>query len=94
MEEVRAVIEFVVELLTPDKYQLSESDIGVVSPYKLQCKIVRTYCESRGYKNITIGSAEAFQGQERKVMIISSVRSGGKLGEFLANPQVCCCLYC
>lgn len=88
MDEVRAVIEFVVELLQPDKYQLTESDIGIVSPYKLQCKIVRSGCEKKGYKGITIGSAETFQGQERKVMIISSVRSGGKLGEFLANPQV------
>ncbi|XP_037036186.1 putative helicase mov-10-B.2 isoform X2 [Bradysia coprophila] len=88
MDEVRAVVEFVDELLKPDRLiQLSQSDIGVVSPYKLQCKIIRRYCETKGYKNITIGSAETFQGQERKVMIISSVRSGGKLGEFLSNPQ-------
>lgn len=89
MEEVNAVMEFVVVLLKCNKYQLSQSDIGVVSPYKHQCDIIRKQCEKIGCKDIRIGSAEAFQGQERKVIIISSVRSGvGSLGNFLKNAQV------
>lgn len=89
MEEVNAVMEFVGELLKPNKYQLTQSDIGIVSPYKLQCKIVRQHCDKKRYGDIRIGSAETFQGQERKVMIISTVRSGQKtLGKFLKNPQV------
>lgn len=88
MDEVNTVIEFVDELLTPNKYSITPSDIGVVSPYKLQCKIIRMHIEKKGYKHITVGSAETFQGQERKVIIISSVGSDRKLGEFIKNPQV------
>lgn len=88
MEEVNAVLMFIEKLLKPQKYEITQSDIGVVSPYKLQCKIIRRLCEKKGFKSITIGSTETFQGQERKVIIISSVRSGGHLGDFLKNPQV------
>lgn len=88
MDEVNAVLAFIEELLKPDKYHIIGSDIGVVSPYKLQGKILRRQCANKGFTNITIGSAETFQGQERKVMIVSSVRSGGKIGTFVKNPQV------
>lgn len=92
MDEVRAVMEFIDMLLKSDRSDssITQCDIGVVSPYKYQCKILRRYCEQKGYKNITIGSAETFQGQERKVMIISTVRSGWHLGNFLKSPQVRC----
>lgn len=89
MEECNAVMDFIDELLITDKYHLSASDIGVVSPYKLQCKKIQQRCKKSGYNEIRIGSAETFQGQERKAMIISTVQSGQKtLGKFLMNPQV------
>lgn len=89
MEEVKTVLEFIDELLKPEKYQLNQFDIGIVSPYKLQCTILRRLCANKGLENITIGSAETFQGQERKVMIMSTVRSGDwRLGDFLKNTQV------
>lgn len=89
MEEVNTVIEFIEKLLLSKECRIDESDIGVVSPYKLQCKMIRQQCEKRGYEDIIIGTAEVFQGQERKVMIISTVQSGKKtLGKFLQSPQV------
>lgn len=89
MEEVNAVMDFVEQLMNQKNYKISESDIGIVSPYKLQCKIIRQRCEKIKYKDIQIGTAEVFQGQERKVMIISTVQSGKKnLSSFLRNPQV------
>lgn len=88
MEEVNAVMEFVNMLLNTDT--ITQSDIGIVSPYKLQCKIIKQHCQKNNYKEIMIGSAEVFQGQEKPVMIVSTVRSGHKsaLGDFLQNPQV------
>lgn len=89
MQEVNAVMDFIEKLLKTDKYQITQSEIGVVSPYKLQCKVIRKHCKQKGYNDITIGSAEVFQGQERKVMIISTVQSGRRtLGDFLRSPQV------
>lgn len=81
-------MEFAKMLLDMDT--LTQEDIGIVSPYKLQCKIIKQRCEKNNYKDIVIGSAEVFQGQEKTVMIVSTVRSGGRtiLGDFLANAQV------
>lgn len=87
LDEVSTVMEFVEMLLEIDT--ITQTDIGIVTPYKLQCKILKQNCEKKNYKDIIIGSAEVFQGQEKSVMIVSTVRSGRtKLGDFLANAQV------
>lgn len=88
MEEVNAVMDFVNMLMSKDK--ITQSDIGICSPYKLQCKIIKQQCEKRNWKQIVIGPAEVFQGQEKPVMIVSTVRSGrnSALGDFLQNAQV------
>lgn len=68
---------------------VAPSDIGIVSPYKLQCKKIRQKCDKNRFNDITIGTAEVFQGQERKVMIMSTVRAKQKnLCDFLSNAQV------
>lgn len=66
----------------------SISNLGIVSPYRAQCCKIREACERQGYNRITIGSAEAFQGQERSVMIVSTVRSNEELGNFVKNERV------
>lgn len=66
---------------------LSQSDIGVVSPYSRQCQEVQYRLNRKGYDSITMGTAETFQGQQRDVIIVSTVRTGAKLG-FVKNGQV------
>lgn len=66
---------------------ITSSDIGVVSPYKLQCKKIAQVIRDKGYENITVGTAEVFQGQERPIMIVSTVRSGGRHLGFVSDPQ-------
>lgn len=89
MKEVHAVIDYIKELLVLDVNgrKLVQTDIGVVVPYKLQSKIIKRICCSMELSNITVGTAEVFQGQEKSVMIVSTVRTDGRLG-FLSNAQV------
>lgn len=70
---------------------LRQSDIGIVSPYRLQCEMIRMTFKSQGLEQITVGTAETFQGQERKVIIASTVSSQNEsLSSFVSDPQVIC----
>ncbi|KAL8278914.1 hypothetical protein RQP46_008583 [Phenoliferia psychrophenolica] len=48
---------------------------GIISPYNAQCKKLRKEIRNPA---VTVGSVEQFQGQERKVIIVSTVRSSVK----------------
>lgn len=89
MKEAYAVIEQIKELVRPDAdhRKVQFSDIGIVTPYKLQCKIIGKLCDRLEYSGVTIGTAEVFQGQEKPIMILSTVRTGGILG-FVNSAQV------
>lgn len=65
-------------------------DVGIVSPYKKQCALIQEKMRNNGFGDITIGPAEIFQGQERRIIIISTVRTGDHLG-FVSNEQVKYC---
>lgn len=86
-----AVIEFIKSLLSTSYshfMKISQSDIGVVTPYKMQRRKIAQACQRFGFENVTIGTAEAFQGQEKAVMIVSTVRSGGTRLGFVNNARV------
>lgn len=94
-EEQICVLNLIKELLRAkfkDRHgqltrELSEDDIGVVSPYRKQCdKMTTRLCQNQ-FDKITVGTAETFQGQERLVMIMSTVRSDHKLG-FVSETRV------
>lgn len=91
-KEIDAVIKWVKKLLQVKRWKGRETcvaDIGVVSPYKEQCLQIREELENNGLGGISVGTAEVFQGQERRIMIISTVRTGNELG-FVSNEQVKC----
>lgn len=76
-----------------NKIQLNE--IGVIAPYRKQVEKIRKMLSSSNLDGVSVGSAEEFQGQERRVIIISTVRSSTEyiatdvihnLG-FLRNPK-------
>ncbi|XP_051996519.1 putative helicase mov-10-B.1 [Xyrauchen texanus] len=59
--------------------KLTTNDIGIIAPYRKQVEKVRkalnTVSELSQWKDIKVGSVEEFQGQERKVIIVTTVRS-------------------
>ncbi|XP_078488067.1 RNA helicase Mov10l1-like [Ciona intestinalis] len=65
-----------VKLLTAETNMVgSASDIGVITPYKKQVEKIRLMFKALSVKGVKVGSVEEFQGQERKIIIISTVRS-------------------
>lgn len=71
------------------------SEIAIVTPYRKQVEKIRSVLNSSGISEVKVGSVEEFQGQESRVLIISTVRSSDKflsydykhqLG-FLSNPK-------
>ncbi|XP_077247751.1 P-loop containing nucleoside triphosphate hydrolases superfamily protein isoform X2 [Tasmannia lanceolata] len=91
--EVSKVVD-IIQKLTDSAY-VSEGDIGVITPYRQQVLKLKKVLESLGMDSVKVGSVEQFQGQERQVIIISTVRSTVKHNEFdrvhhlgfLSNPR-------
>ncbi|PON80019.1 putative RNA helicase SDE [Parasponia andersonii] len=91
--EARKVAEFVRKLTR--NMGLHDEDIGVITPYRQQVLKIKTAFENLDMPNIKVGSVEQFQGKEREVIIVSTVRSTIKHNEFdrnhclgfLSNPR-------
>ncbi|KAI8909669.1 P-loop containing nucleoside triphosphate hydrolase protein [Gorgonomyces haynaldii] len=49
--------------------------VGIITPYNQQAKKIRTILKAKGYAGIDVGTVESFQGREKPVIIISTVRS-------------------
>lgn len=83
------VLEYIKEILATDKcrHQVMEYDIGVVTTYKKQADEIQVRCKKVFLNNITIGTAAVLQGQEKQIIIISTV-SVGNVSEFTANFRV------
>ena len=67
----------------------------MITPYRRQVQKMRQLLRKNNLQEVTVGSTEEFQGQERRVIIVSTVRSSPeyvstdnqyKLG-FLKNPK-------
>jgi len=81
-QEVSIVRDYVKQLLNT-KPKIDVKEIGIISPYRRQVDklrialkhLAKTEPSCKDASNITVGSTEEFQGQERRVIIISCVRS-------------------
>ncbi|XP_020801116.1 uncharacterized protein LOC110178339 isoform X1 [Drosophila serrata] len=88
-KEIDAVMDYVKDLMYfgLNGEKVSQSDIGVISPYKSQYQRIQEQLNMRNWSQIDCGSVELFQGKEKQVVIVSFVRSfTPKLG-FLNNQR-------
>eukprot|EP01114_Cavostelium_apophysatum_P015339 TRINITY_DN4152_c0_g1_i1.p1 TRINITY_DN4152_c0_g1~~TRINITY_DN4152_c0_g1_i1.p1 ORF type:complete len:1313 (-),score=347.23 TRINITY_DN4152_c0_g1_i1:70-3933(-) len=69
------VCELIEKLLTSKRVVAATNDIGVISPYKDQVQKIRGMLRSKGLSSVRVGTVEDYQGQEEKIVFISTVRS-------------------
>ena len=68
----------------------------IIVEFKLQVEKLKAACADNNYTDIEIGSVEQYQGQEKLIIIITTVRSKSELLKFdsrlhlgfLSNPKV------
>ncbi|TDL24456.1 P-loop containing nucleoside triphosphate hydrolase protein [Rickenella mellea] len=98
IEEASLVKTYVKNLLEDRRLRLKPQNVGVISPYNAQVHRIRNLLaplSGQDGKNIKVGSVEEFQGQERRVIVLSTVRSSVDQVEFdlrhtlgfVANPR-------
>ncbi|MED6293051.1 hypothetical protein CHARACLAT_006828 [Characodon lateralis] len=84
--EVEVLMDYVRKLLESQGKKgvakIAPKDIGIIAPYRKQVQKIRKALEKVGkdfkFKDMNalkIGSVEEFQGQERRVILVSTVRS-------------------
>lgn len=83
MQECIQVVTYVQQLLDAD---IKREDIGIITPYQKQVQKIKMLLEKLDSMNaedpsesakLKVGSVEEFQGQEKLVIIVSTVRSIG-----------------
>lgn len=79
--EAEAVLDVYQKLLYSDR-GINADNVGIIAPYQGQVRYIRELMQIRKLDVCKIGSVEEFQGQERDVIILSTVRSSQKLIEF------------
>lgn len=92
-QEIEVVTNYIQKILA-DRLATSK-EIGVVTPYNMQVKKIKKAFNLLKLQDIDVASVEQFQGQERKVIIISTVRSRPEFLQFdymfqlgfLQNPK-------
>nr|CAB3263914.1 putative helicase Mov10l1 [Phallusia mammillata] len=72
--EIVQVVQYTKQLLI-SRLNVLPSDIGIITPYRKQVEKLRLMLKSLKITGIKVGSVEEFQGQEKKVVIVSTVRS-------------------
>lgn len=74
-EEVLEVVDYVDLLVNQSRPRVALKDIGVITPYSRQVQKIKLALAAKNFVGVKVGSVETFQGQERRCIILSTVRS-------------------
>ncbi|XP_024148851.1 putative helicase mov-10-B.2 [Oryzias melastigma] len=91
--EIEVLMDYVQKLLEAQgkkgEPKIAPKDIGIIAPYRKQVQKIRRALEkvaknfkSQNMNALKVGSVEEFQGQERRVILVSTVRSSSEYMEF------------
>ncbi|KIO28302.1 hypothetical protein M407DRAFT_22509 [Tulasnella calospora MUT 4182] len=79
IEEASVVRDYIRELCQDLK--IEEEQMGIITPYRAQVRKMRTILHV-DFPNVKVGTTEEFQGDERRAIIVSTVRSSLNFVEF------------
>jgi helicase MOV-10 len=83
LAEVDVVVKYVKLCL---QQKIKEKDIGIIAPYKFQAEKIRSRLKNN--PEVALETVERFQGSERRVIIISTVRTSGDLRFVTDNLRI------
>ncbi|KAK4883503.1 hypothetical protein RN001_006822 [Aquatica leii] len=75
VKEVEMVLKYVKALINLSETKVVPMDIGVVTPYIRQVYRIKEVLTQNGFGEIEVGTTEVFQGREKRIIIISTVRA-------------------
>jgi len=92
VHEASVVRDYCQRLTQDRERKIYAEEIGVIAPYKAQVRAIRELLEPADLQDVSVGSVEQFQGQERKVIIFATTRSNSEADKrrslgFLQNRQ-------
>ncbi|KAH9059528.1 P-loop containing nucleoside triphosphate hydrolase protein [Lactarius vividus] len=92
VHEASVVRDYCLRLTEGREHKILAKEIGVIAPYKAQVRAIRELLRPAGLKEVTVGSVEKLQGQERKVIIFATTRSNSEVDKrksmgFLQNRR-------
>ncbi|KAI0777345.1 P-loop containing nucleoside triphosphate hydrolase protein [Trametes elegans] len=95
IDEATEAVDYVKELRKDRRHPIRAADIGIITPYYAQVRKIRLLLRKEKIEDVKVGSVEEFQGQERRVIIVSTVRSTRDLLSydakftlgFVSNPR-------
>ncbi|KAH9303784.1 hypothetical protein KI387_008188, partial [Taxus chinensis] len=80
--EISKVLEIIKKLKADKRNSVTGKDIGVITPYHQQAVKLRKAFAANNLSDLKVGSVEQFQGDEKRVIIISTVRSSYENEDF------------
>ncbi|KAH9166488.1 RNA helicase [Lactarius sanguifluus] len=78
VHEASVVRDYCQKLIEDRGHRIYAEEIGVIAPYKAQVRAIRELLRPAGLRDVSVGSVEQFQGQERKVIIFATTRSNSE----------------
>ncbi|KAM3962461.1 putative helicase mov-10-B.1 [Aphomia sociella] len=80
--ELNMLKRYIIALV--ENHHVLQEDIGIIAPYIRQVYKMRSWLDEQ-YSKIEVGTVEAFQGKEKRVILVSTVRANSKLLDYDAK---------
>eukprot|EP01083_Nonionella_stella_P198085 727606_1 len=94
LDECDYIYDMVCNVLTSNKGRIEAKDIGIIAMHRAQVHHMKiVFAKNSKYKKVVqdveIHTVDGFQGKEKKLIVLSFVRTDHSATSFLANPQRC-----